>query len=306
MPARYSSRVVDLRHLQYFVAVARALNISRAARSLRISQPALSRQLRDLECELGLVLLERGRTLRLTGAGHDLLEHGQKVLSQVDAFQQRAQSLQGGDVGVLRVGATPQTLERLFPSVLARYCRALPRVDVQLVEATPAAIVDLLRTGELHLGLRLHQPERAFCSRLIGVLPLLAVRRAAGRRGATLELRELRGERLLLLARGFGTRALFDAACHVAGFHPNVYLESAAAPTLLAFARSGLGVAIIPRSVPFRAHGLGVQRLQLDGTPLEARVAIEWNPERFLPAYAQRFVDELAAQARDAYASSAG
>jgi DNA-binding transcriptional LysR family regulator len=118
---------MELRHLHYSLAVADALNVSRAARRVRITQPALSRQVRDLERELGVDLFERGgRQLRLSAAGRELLERARHVLNEAEAMRQHAQSLQGGDVGVLRAGATPQTMERLFPRVLTRFARAIP------------------------------------------------------------------------------------------------------------------------------------------------------------------------------------
>lgn len=295
---------MELRHIRYFTAVAETLNISRAASQLRITQPALSRQIRDLEADLGLPLFERGaRRLRLTAAARDLLEHGRQVLNEVDAFRQRALALQDGETGVLRVGATPQTLERLFAPVLARYVRLQPRVEVQLFEKHPAAALEALRTGELHLGCTLHQPEGGAGSRLLGVVPLLAVRKASPRqRGERLDVRALDAEPLLLLMPGFGSRDLFDAACRVAGVQPRVLLQSAAAQTLLAFAREGAGTAVLPGSFAFGGRGLCVRRLELDGAPLEARVAVQWNPGRFLPAYAERFIALLAEQASLEYA----
>jgi DNA-binding transcriptional LysR family regulator len=292
-------RSVELRHLRYFVAVAEALNVSRAARRLRISQPALSRQIRDLEVDLGVSLFEReARRLRLSNAGRDLLDHGRKLLNEADAFRQRAELLSAGDVGVLRVGATPQTLARLFPPVLVRFARLLPRVEVSLMEGHPAALLSLLRDGELQLALALHQPELPG-SRLIGVVPLLAVSKSReGSRADALAIAELRSRPLLLLARGFGSRDLFEGACRVAQLQPEVLLESSAPATLIAFARAGLGVAIVPGTVPFEQRGLSVQRLELDRAPLQAELAVHWNTGRLLPSYAQRFADELAARAQ--------
>ncbi len=137
------------------------------------------------------------------------------------------------------------------------------------------------------------------------MVPLLAVSEPSGAPAPSdrLELRELRGRRLLLLQRGFGSRELFEAACRVAQVGGEVLLESSAAPTLLALARVGRGVAILPGSVAFDAAGLCVQRLEVNGAPIEAQLAVHWNAERFLPRYAESFMDELAAEARAEYTS---
>ena len=224
---------MDLRHLRYFVAVAESGTVSKAADKVRISQPALSRQIHDLESELGVALFERaGRRLHLTGAGEDLLAHGRRVLNEAEAFRERARVLHRGDTGVLHVGATPHSLQRLFPAVLNRFRRVLPGVDIRLTEGHSAMLLDLIRTGALHLAFTTYQPELRKASRLVGVVPLLAISHSE-RRGQwnTIEVRALEDIPLLLLQRGFGTRELFEAACHVAHIRPNIFLESDAPDT---------------------------------------------------------------------------
>jgi LysR family cyn operon transcriptional activator len=319
---------MELRHLRYFVAVAEnGGNVSKAAAKIRISQPALSRQVHDLEGELGVVLFERaGRRLFLTGAGEDLLAYGRKVLNEASAFRERARVLHGGDAGVLRVGATPQSLQRLFPPVLDRFRKTMPRVDVRLTEGPSAGLLDLIRKGTLHLAFATYEPDLRKGAHLVGVMPLYAVGRGeapglkdagpkdvglkdvgpkdAGQ-GDTLEVDALEDKPLLLLQRGFGARELFDAACQVAHIRPHIFLESNAPATLLSLARAGCGTAILPGTMDLRDSGLVVRRLVQEGVPLEFRVAVHWNPQRFLPPYAERFAEELAAHAVREYAVTA-
>src|SRR5688500_4928070 len=109
---------MELRHLRYFSAVVEAGGVSRAAARLRITQPALSRQIRDLEVELGTELFDRiGRRLQLTATGEDLLARSRDILAAADALFDRARRLRSGEAGILRVGVTTQTLE----SVLADF-----------------------------------------------------------------------------------------------------------------------------------------------------------------------------------------
>jgi DNA-binding transcriptional LysR family regulator len=303
MPIEHDSPV-ELRHIRYFLAVAEAKTVSRAAARIRISQPALSRQVHDLEHELGVRLFDRaGRGLKLTGAGEDLLAYGRSVLKEVEAFRERARVLQGGDTGVLHVGATPQTLQRLLPPVLARCRRTMPGVDVRLIDAHPVALLDLIRRGDLHLAFTVYQPELSAACRPAGIVPLLAVsKKAPQKQPHRIEIRALEDLPLLLLQQGFGTRDLFDAACRVAHIRQNIFLESSAPVTLLALVKAGCGVAILPGTVALNASEFTVQQLTQDGTPIEVRVAVHWNPHRFLPPYAHRFAEELAAYARVEFA----
>ena len=126
---------MELRHLRYFVAVADAGSVSRAATQLRVTQPALSRQIRDLETELGLPLFDRvGRRLQLTAAGETLLARTRDVLRAAESLREEAGALAGGATGTLRLGATAQTLESLISAFLVGFRRQWPGVDVRLIE----------------------------------------------------------------------------------------------------------------------------------------------------------------------------
>src|SRR5713226_5503096 len=129
---------MELRHLRYFVTVVDAGGVSRAAARLNISQPALSRQVRDLETELGVSLFDRrGGRLVLTGEGEDLLTHARQLLTDADSLSERAGALRGGDEGIIRVGVAPLTLESLLPPFLIRHQRRHPRIEIRLAEDSP-------------------------------------------------------------------------------------------------------------------------------------------------------------------------
>src|ERR1041385_6815850 len=110
---------MDLKHLRTFSTVAELGSVSKAALRLRVAQPALSRQIIDLERELGLKLFDRiGRRLLLTREGDQLVENCLRVLGQVAAIADQARVLQGGQAGSLKVGAAPQVMESVIPTIL--------------------------------------------------------------------------------------------------------------------------------------------------------------------------------------------
>src|SRR6266851_7191333 len=118
---------VDLRHLRAFVTIVDAGGFGRAVARLNLSQPALSRQIRALEAELDVQLFDRiGRRVQLTAEGEDLLRRARGLLTDADSLGERARALKGGQVGVLRVGATPQAMETLLAGFLPRYRRGTP------------------------------------------------------------------------------------------------------------------------------------------------------------------------------------
>src|SRR5262245_21305497 len=145
---------MDLRRMRTFVAVADQGSVSQAALRLRITQPALSRQIRDLQEELGLKLFERvGRRLSLTGEGDEFLGDCRTLLSHAASVVERAQALRRGNTGVLRVAASPQMIESVFPIFLRSYAKRCPGVHVKLIECAHADQLAKLETGEVHLAI---------------------------------------------------------------------------------------------------------------------------------------------------------
>lgn len=294
---------MELRHLRYFVTVADAAGVSRAAQRLRITQPALSRQIRDLERELGVRLFDRlGRRMVLTAEGEDLLSRCRDLLGGVESLTTRAEALRGGESGVLRVGATPQTLESLFAAFLTRYRRRRPGVEVHLTEDGGPVLLRRLERGELHLAVTAPwgsglAGRLLFPGRILVVAP--AGHRLARRR--TVDVADLAGERLLVLRRDFGSRQWFDAACQVAHVRPQIVLESAAPHTLVALAAAGHGLGLVPSNLRFSRTGVGLVPVVQNGKSLGGWIAVQWDPRRFLPPYAQDFVADIATYTRRTY-----
>jgi LysR family transcriptional regulator, benzoate and cis,cis-muconate-responsive activator of ben and cat genes len=149
---------VELRHLRYFVCVAELENVSRAALKLHISQPALSRQIRDLEDEIGVLLLERtAKSVSLTEAGRVFLDEARAVLERADQAIRKAQAVTGADTG-LHVGYSPTPTARLLPVTLRAYQLAMPKVRVRLHDLRNDENFRGLREGRLQLAF-VHQPR---------------------------------------------------------------------------------------------------------------------------------------------------
>ena len=294
---------VDLRHLRALVAVVDAGGFARAGSRLHVSQPALSRQIALLEHELRVRLFDRlGRRVQLTADGEALLGHARRVLDEADALGERARALTGGNAGVLRVGATPQTIESLLAPFLGHHRRRHSGVDVHLIEDGGARLPTRLERGEVHAAL-IPVPDGRFPGRVLFPIYVLAVvppRHPLGRR-ATVEVAELADAPLLLLRREFGSRQWLDAACQAAHIRPRVVLESSAPHTVLALAETGYGVAIVPSNVRMPVARVRAAVLMHQKVPLAAWISVAWHAPRVLPRYADRFIAELAAYARRSY-----
>src|SRR5262245_32216820 len=224
MQTRYHARM-NLRHLRAFVSIADSGGFARAANRMNLSQPALSRQIRALETELGVSLFDRlGRRVQLTSEGEDLLRRGRRLLTEADSLGERARLLKAGETGILRVGATPQVIENMLANFLTQYRCRHPAVEVHLVEDGGVRLPSRLERGDVHLAFT--PASGRFESRLLYPMHVLAALPPTHRLGrrATLEIAELAEEPLLLLRRDFGSREWFDAACSIAHIQPRVLL----------------------------------------------------------------------------------
>ena len=299
---------MHLRQARTFVTVAELGTVSKAALRLRIAQPALSRQIIDLEQELGLRLFDRvGRRLLLTGEGEQLLPGCRALLNCASAVTEQAQLLTQGDAGVLKIAGSPQHVEGVLSQFLHLYAERFPKVEVRITEGTGSEILRLLERGEIHLGQNLLHAvkldERHFGGLALGSVELLAACHLSlplsQRR--TMDIARLAGVPLLLMDGGFGFRRAFDAASRMARLKPNILFESRNPHTLLALAEAGRGVAIVPSQLQCSRYQLRIVGLTYRGRALSEPLTISWDKRRPLPRFATDYCGMLAAYMREIF-----
>lgn len=253
---------MELRQLRYFVAVARQRHFTRAAAALGLAQPALSQQIRALEREVGVTLLDRGgRRVRPTPAGEALLIRAERILAEVASATAELAEFAGARRGRVIVGALPSLAEHQLPTLVAAFHTRHPGIELVLREERTANLLALLAGGEVDLAL-LHQPPAAlgagaladqstvptleplFTEELVAVVA--PGHQLVGR--ATLPIAALRDEPCILTKSGSVVRDTILAACAAAGFAPRIAFESGGNATVRALAAAGLGIAILPRS----------------------------------------------------------
>lgn len=292
---------MDIRQLRTFVTVAELGTVSAAAIRLRIAQPALSRQITNLEHELGLKLFDRlGRRLALTSEGEQLLGNCRGLLNDVIAIKERAQELQRGGVGTLRLAAVPQFIEGVLARFLHRYAQRYPKVRVELIESISwNDTMGMLDRREIHLGqnalnaFNLLDPR--FAQHSLADVELCVAGHASLMTGVgeAIEISQLTNYRLLVQDTSFVNRRTFDAACREANVDVDIAFESRTPHTLLAMAENGHGLALVPTAVQINRYSLQVARLIHRGKPLSQRLVLFWNKRRPLPRYAVAFCELL-------------
>jgi DNA-binding transcriptional LysR family regulator len=248
---------MDLRQLQYFIAVAEELHFTRAASRLNMRQPPLSQAIQRLEEDLGVRLLARGtRRVQLTEAGRSFLESARTILRLVDETKLAMHQFSHGERGSIAIGFTASaSFNMSVAGAISGFRAAFPDVEIQLTEGVTAELLPRLRSGTLDLafirtspgeadGLREHHQlhEQMFVA-----LPLN--HRLASRSG--IPLRALANERFVFHPRKDG-RALYDsyiAACQNAGFSPNVIQHAPQMASTINLVAAGIGVTFVTESM---------------------------------------------------------
>lgn len=244
---------MELRQLEYFVAVAEEANFTRAAERVHVAQPAVSAQIAKLERELGESLFDRARReVQLTAAGQAVLPHARAALAA--AADARAAVAELSDLvrGSVTIG-TVTAHDVDMPSLLAQFHEAHPHVDITLGTANSDALIEGIRTGQLDAAIVSVGAElpSGLAAVVVTDQPIVAAVALDdpwhGRR--TLRLEDLAGRAVIALPVGAGIRNQFDRACADVGVDVHVAFEASTPHALADLAARGLGVAVLPQSM---------------------------------------------------------
>jgi DNA-binding transcriptional LysR family regulator len=298
---------MELRHLRYFVTVAELLNFTKAAAKLRVAQPSFSRQIRDLEEELGVSLLERNsRFVRLTAAGKAFATEAGAVLQHAEAAAQTARAFAHSNHGHLHLGYAPSLTVEVLPQALRSFEKECPRVRVTLQDLSIREMTTGLRDGRLDAALTVEPSGKQMQGLAFEKLRSYPVCVALGPthrlvRARRIALGALNAERLIVYSReeypeyhqwlnGLFGRAI-QPLLHNAEEH-----DSGA--SLIAAVEAGRGVAIVA-SVFSSVAGPRLKLRELQPSPAPLVVGVAYHPRRLGPAARQfvRTVTELKAQA---------
>ena len=283
--------VPELRLVRYFVAVAEELHFGRAAHRLRMAQPGLSQQIRSLEQQLGVRLLDRtSRQVRLTPAGALLLNEGRRLLAQAERTADQVRRAGLGQVGRVTVAAIGSATYDVIPHLLREHRRRFPDVEVILREMSTPAQVHALRSGEIDVGLlRLPADTADLAEHTVRedrMAVMLPETHPLSRR-RRVPLRALAHEPLVLFpaAPRPSWADTVVAACRAAGFEPVIAQEAMESATVVSFVAAGVGVAIVPEGLKVLARAGVAYRLVAPPAPV-TRLAVVHRTGELVPTVA--------------------
>jgi DNA-binding transcriptional LysR family regulator len=286
---------MELSQLRYLVALAEERHFTRAAAREHIAQPALSQQIRRLEGEVGLALVERTtRRVAITDAGLLLVDRARRILAELDAADTELQALRGLQTGHVSVGALHTMGPVDLSLVLAIFHRRHPAVELSVREQSSEELAEMLRVDELDLAF-LSVTERIErhglgCHQLVseGLVAILPRDHPLGGR-RRVRMADLAGEPFISFREGARLRELLVSAARQAGFEPRIKLESNEAQRIRRLVARGMGVAILPRSDAM-SPGADVAVATLVSPSLARDITLAWREGRRLSPAAAEFL----------------
>lgn len=287
---------MELRHLRYFVAVAEEQNVTRAAVRLHVSQPPLSRQIRDLEDELGVALFDHGaKAVRLTEAGRVFLTEACAALRRVDDAVQVAKAVAGGQRGEIHVGFAPSLTVEILPRALRYFQESSPDVRVQLHDLSTQEMLRRLLDEKLHVALMLQPSAKVLDGLVFEELRRYAVSVAAHpthplARARKVGLEQVAPERLIAytVADYPEYHAWLAELFASAGRAPQIAEEYDSSTSLIASVEAGRGIALVQQGFE-RLTGPRLKVRPLTPAPSPFIVGLVYRKESRSPA-AENFI----------------
>ncbi|MFC1492551.1 LysR substrate-binding domain-containing protein [candidate division KSB1 bacterium] len=280
---------MELRHIKYFLVLSEELHFGKAAQRLFIAQPPLSRQIKNLEEELGVKLFERTRKkVQLTQYGEYLREESQKILTQVDLIKNHLKLMNKGIKGQITIGYIGSVMHSLLPKVLVNLKREYPDIHTTLLEIGNDEQIDAIRNGNIDIGF-MRTPfdtsdiktETIYSETFSLILPNYHPLVNSGK----VSLKDLADEPFISFSRSCGGGGLVNTLiklCNRAGFTPKTVHESSQINSIIRLVECNLGYAIVPTSVK-SGYDLNVKFFELDQYPERIDLLLAYNPKNLTP-----------------------
>ncbi len=285
---------MDILHLTYFIEVARQLSFTKAARELHVSQPSISKMIRNLEDELKVTLLDRSaRRVKLTDAGQALYERGLKIVDSLKNVTADLDDLTSGRKGNICIGIPPMVETSFFAIAIGEYKKKYPNIVIDLVEVGSKAVEEMVEDGSLDIGVvvlpvknKVNFSMFAFVKDPIWLI-VHPEHRLAGR--DVVSITDLEEEPIVMFRKDFALHDHIVEKCREYGFVPKVLCESSQWDFMAEIVASKLGVALLPKVVCDKI-GEGVKALPIAEEISPWHLAVIWKKDTYLSFAAREWL----------------
>lgn len=285
---------MDIQHLKYFVAVATEGNFTKAAQKLYVSQPTISKMVKSIEMELGVVLFERtGKLAKLTDAGEVILAQAQNIIKSFENLSLELDDLMSLKTGSIQIGLPPMVGARFFPKVIQEFHKQYPNITVKLVEDGAKKVERDVGNGTLDLGvvvLPINEEQFHTFSFVNEKLMLLTHSTHPLSRNMSVTLSELEQESFILFRKDFALHERIITECVRSGFHPHIIYESSQWDFISEMVAANLGIALLPESICRQVNKEKVSIIPLIEPIIPWHLGVIWRKDRYLSFAAREWI----------------
>lgn len=242
---------LELRQIKYFIEVARREHVTEAAHALHVAQSAVSRQIFNLEAELGVDLfIRKGRNVKLTAIGKIFLEHMEQAINVIDDARQVVSEYTDPKRGTIHIGFPSSLATYILPTVISAFRQTYPHVQFELNQSSYHGLQEKVIKGDVNIALVAPVPADKskikssilFTEKIVALLPISHPLAKA----KNLKLNELRDDSFVLFPKGFVLREIIEENCQQLGFQPNISFEGQDIDAIKGLVSAGLGISLIP------------------------------------------------------------
>lgn len=284
---------MDIRQLKYFLTIVEEGSITKAAEKLHIAQPPLSHQLKLLEDELEIKLLERNtRKIQITDAGRILQYRSKQILELAENTKKELKNLKDGFKGILSLGTVPSSSTTILLKKLNEFHEKYPHINFKIRESNTDEILKLLSIGTIEVGIILTPfNSDKFDSLLLPSESMIVAFKPDLYFDNVKNLINLNNliNKPLIIDNKF--KDMLISSSHQAGFEPTILCENEDARSVLLWANTGIGIGIVPKSAANLIPDLNLRYIEIDELSLKTRPAVIWVKNRYLSDIAKNFIE---------------
>lgn len=285
---------MDIRQLEYFVEVAKQLSFTKAAATLHVSQPSISKAIQNFEAELGVPLFYRSsKQLELTDAGQAVLLNAQQVLASFHNMRSELTDLMNLQKGQIRIGIPPIVGAEFFSKLISHYKEMYPYIEIQLTEVGTKRIREYIQTGQLDIGLVCntctyeHLDTIRFMKDPLQLIvhndhPLAAK--------SYIELQDLQDESFIIYRKDFVLYDKIIEECSKYGFFPNIACETTQKDLFIEMVQAKVGIALLPQKIAEKIPYPSIKRIPFRKETIHLELGITWKKNKYLSFAVREFI----------------
>lgn len=286
---------MDIRQLEYFAEVAKHLNFTKAAAELHVSQPSLSKTIKNMEASLGVPLFYRSfRQLELTDAGAALLQNAKQVLYAYQHLTSAMDDVMNIQKGAIRIGIPPIVGAAFCADLISHYYAAFPQIDLSLQEVGSKMIMDGILDGEIDVGFVCHPPKNNQAMTSVQLLkdPLMVLMHTDNPlcQKEGIELKELEAEAFVMYRQDFSLFNQIMDACTEADFYPEIVCQSSQKDFMMEMVAAKLGIALLPQQICEQIHHKDLTAVPLVTSTVALDLHLVWKQDHYVPFAVRAFI----------------